>query len=64
VPTCGPRGISAQRSAREATRHSPPSTSGRGAVRGGPTNLGQLLGVHCWQQGDALIGDPPHKAAG
>ena len=19
-----------------------------------------LLGVHCWQQGDALIGDPPH----
>lgn len=27
-------------------------------------NLGQLVDVHCWQQGDPLIGDPPHKAAG
>ena len=23
-----------------------------------------LLGAHCWQQGDALVGDPPHEAAG
>ena len=23
-----------------------------------------LLGMHCWQKGDALLGDPPHEAAG
>ena len=24
----------------------------------------QLLGEHCWRVGDALVGDPPHEAAG
>ena len=23
-----------------------------------------LLGSHCWQVGDPLLGDPPHEAAG
>ena len=23
-----------------------------------------LLGSHCWQVGDQLLGDPPHEAAG
>ena len=23
-----------------------------------------LLGEHCWRAGDALLGDPPHEAAG
>ena len=23
-----------------------------------------LLGEHCWHKGDALLGDPPHEAAG
>ena len=23
-----------------------------------------LHGSHCWQSGDALLGDPPHEAAG
>ena len=55
---------------RHAARNSPLTGAnvwawgGEGRPRQARLSSEALAGVHCWQPGDPLLGDPPHEAAG